>query len=629
MTKYAPIIYGRTYNSDFRLIVKPHDFQNDESKWVKRYILQTMRLETKQWGAKLRENPRWFMLSTEDRCVFGVTCMADMLSNTMYEDSVGRPLYVCVGYVGDDPSPTMQNCDFDVLKSEFKKIYEDYVGARWLEKPFQVNKANEKFISQYHEISILKKSGIYKENQLASPQKFNTSTKRVLLIPEPRSNAEKYKLFTAAAKAQKPISVCLGLTRDICQKLVRDEASQAGFLNIAISGIEREIYLKREISIPKPRPQPKPEPINHSVIPPRQIEPSDSVSTQGGWGEFVAGSFGALIEGVTERWLPSKEATYKRVNKYSNKNKKGESTEKGYSQLNSESLQSQENIVDRKSAQKANFENFLGKSSLQPEQTTPKRARLDDIKTDTPKPKSQENSVGSRVSAQKADYKRFLGRKVAQPEQVITSRELGLDGLEIKTLKSESREKGSGREPAQNFRHEGISLLESFLEKIQRNPKLLREIPLNRKIGWPILQSRDSEVYVVFPLFKSQPLNTGQEMLLAPSVSIKLLWANQDAMEQDVIEIITEYTEGSELDWDISIGSLPHPTLVDCATSDYQEKRRILLSLYDEVFEISQIGGDIPLELETRLKEIRDSLVESKSEKYYREILQFLDKSSI
>ena len=118
-------------------------------------------------------------------------------------------------------------------------------------------------------------------------------------------------------------------------------------------------------------------------------------------------------------------------------------------------------------------------------------------------------------------------------------------------------------------------------------------------------------------------------MLLAPSVSIKLLWANQDAMEQDVIEIITEYTEGSELDWDISIGSLPHPTLVDCATSDYQEKRRILLSLYDEVFEISQIGGDIPLELETRLKEIRDSLVESKSEKYYREILQFLDKSSI
>ena len=154
MTKFAPIIYGRTYNADFRLIVKPHDFRQNELQWVRAYILQTMRLETKQWVSRLRENPRWFLFSNENHCVFGVTCMADMLSETMHEDSVGRPLYVCIGYVSDDPSPPMQNCNFEILKSDFKRLYEDYVGPRWLEEKFQTDKANEKSKSEYHDLSV-------------------------------------------------------------------------------------------------------------------------------------------------------------------------------------------------------------------------------------------------------------------------------------------------------------------------------------------------------------------------------------------------------------------------------------------------------------------------------------------
>ncbi len=53
-SKWAGIVYGRSYNLDFRLIAIPEDFTINETHWALEHIIPTTRA-----AGKLPHHPRW------------------------------------------------------------------------------------------------------------------------------------------------------------------------------------------------------------------------------------------------------------------------------------------------------------------------------------------------------------------------------------------------------------------------------------------------------------------------------------------------------------------------------------------------------------------------------------------
>lgn len=228
---WSPIIYGSTYEVDFRLIVKPEDFEQKQIKWAKKYILETIQIkEGKDWATNLRDSPRWSLFRFDPKknepicCIIGVTGMADMFSDSMNQDYCGRPLYAFVGCVArlsstaEAPLPPL-TIDF------FKSIYEKYVEKRWEEKQFQAEKADERAKAKYQEYPI----GKY-DFELSELPDLNTERGKIRLFPQPSTEEERNKFLLAAFRHEKPTSICLGLPE---QKYVSEKVFlNAGLINI-------------------------------------------------------------------------------------------------------------------------------------------------------------------------------------------------------------------------------------------------------------------------------------------------------------------------------------------------------------------------------------------------------------
>ncbi|NJN08167.1 MAG: hypothetical protein HC815_09270 [Richelia sp. RM1_1_1] len=70
MNQWSALVYGRTYEVDFRLIAMPEDFNDEDKKWALKYILGTTRSPE-----KLPEQPRWSLFKNDKYCVVGVTAL--------------------------------------------------------------------------------------------------------------------------------------------------------------------------------------------------------------------------------------------------------------------------------------------------------------------------------------------------------------------------------------------------------------------------------------------------------------------------------------------------------------------------------------------------------------------------
>ncbi|TVQ45034.1 MAG: hypothetical protein EA365_08885 [Gloeocapsa sp. DLM2.Bin57] len=153
--KWAAIIYGRTYELDFRLLAIPKDFNENEKKEVEKLINST----TKE-PEKLQDNPRWCLWKTKNYCIVGITSRvkellaSEITSAQQYtQDQHNRTLYVFVGYVarpkndgGFPPIPAYSYKDLSL----FKPLY-DLVRQRWQEKSY--NKTVH--LSNYESINYL------------------------------------------------------------------------------------------------------------------------------------------------------------------------------------------------------------------------------------------------------------------------------------------------------------------------------------------------------------------------------------------------------------------------------------------------------------------------------------------
>jgi hypothetical protein len=207
---WAALIYGRTYETDFRFLVLPEDFTSEDKDWVLNYIHATTRSVE-----KLPEKPRWSLFRNEHHCVFGVTCMArelislltNEISEEMTRDSKKRPLYIFLGYVAKvekgEILPPLPNYS-DKNLAIFQPLYK-YVIQKWEEKSYQVSENMSQYQEKFDTIDIASENS----NSLRIlPEELNFQDEKYLYL---WCNSDNQNLWFAASQSQHPVSICLGL----------------------------------------------------------------------------------------------------------------------------------------------------------------------------------------------------------------------------------------------------------------------------------------------------------------------------------------------------------------------------------------------------------------------------------
>ena len=101
MTLWSALVYGRTFEVDFRYLAIPDDFTRDDRKWAEPFIMAAIRAPE-----YLTQGPRWILCKDRRHCLVGVACMARDLVEPgttdaveITSDSQRRPLYMFAGYV--------------------------------------------------------------------------------------------------------------------------------------------------------------------------------------------------------------------------------------------------------------------------------------------------------------------------------------------------------------------------------------------------------------------------------------------------------------------------------------------------------------------------------------------------
>ncbi|MBC1238345.1 hypothetical protein [Nostoc sp. 2RC] len=232
MSRWAAIVYGRTYEVDFRLLALPHDFNRTETDWLMSHIQTMTRLPE-----ELPSKPRWAVFTNDRLCVVGVACMARDLgepvnnnAQDITRDQRGRPLYTFVGYA-------TRVTDQDIVKipdylpenfSLFNPPYYQYVTANWLLKSYD-DRSNVPISTNYQD--SLPTVEIPTE---LDTREFNLNlveNNKVYLWPD--RDPERYYLWATAAKqirAGNNVSLCMGLASG-------SNAINGAFLNVTATDV--------------------------------------------------------------------------------------------------------------------------------------------------------------------------------------------------------------------------------------------------------------------------------------------------------------------------------------------------------------------------------------------------------
>jgi hypothetical protein len=148
MALWSVIVYGRTYEADFRFLAIPEDFTQEALKWASQHINGTTRSPK-----ELEKNPCWSLFKNPQHCVIGVTCMVRELIGSderyqyMTQDSAGRSPYIFVGYVAKiEPNLNWWDIPTYPKNIDFFKLLLEYVEPLWHLKDYHlVNKEINRF----------------------------------------------------------------------------------------------------------------------------------------------------------------------------------------------------------------------------------------------------------------------------------------------------------------------------------------------------------------------------------------------------------------------------------------------------------------------------------------------------
>lgn len=231
-SKWAPIIYGRTYAVDFRFIVTPDNFQEEHKKLVWEYIKITTRA-----AENLQGKPRWLFLRTNKRCVVGVTCMVrDLIgsytsdeSQDLTRDKLGRPLYAFVGYVSEDSMPS----GIPAMKLElFTAPYKEFVSQKWQEDYADLGSNQDtpqdlksNYVKQFNSDELATLDPERKLIPINSLIPLNNDSIIFWSIDEAKN------IWFTASQDNEPLSVCFG-------NLTRRDLIDSEFMNAVIDEVE-------------------------------------------------------------------------------------------------------------------------------------------------------------------------------------------------------------------------------------------------------------------------------------------------------------------------------------------------------------------------------------------------------
>ena len=166
--RWAPLVYGRTKDVDFRLLAVPEGVSPMMKRWMRLHITGAT-----VFPDDLRDGHRWSIFKNDEYCCFGLTCMASWVSTqrTIVED---RELYLFAGYAAKvdpqaypdepyhPPIPTLESLDEPPFQV-FRTLY-DYVDFLWdddrtsmsteeieadIEKPFRVVPRIEQVLKKF------------------------------------------------------------------------------------------------------------------------------------------------------------------------------------------------------------------------------------------------------------------------------------------------------------------------------------------------------------------------------------------------------------------------------------------------------------------------------------------------
>ncbi|AFZ04565.1 hypothetical protein [Calothrix sp. PCC 6303] len=211
VSKWAPIVYGRTYAVDFRFLVIPDNFDDN----LKDLLWQYIKVTTRE-AENLSGNPRWIFIRGKKRCVVGVTCMvrdligfqADNTPEDLTRDKLGRPLYTFVGYVSQDPMITA----VPAMNLElFAEPYKEFVPKKWQEIYADLGSnqaATQELKSQYErEFNLEEVATEDLEAKKISIENLLTSGQNSIIFWN-ISNTR--NIWFTASTNREPLSICFG-----------------------------------------------------------------------------------------------------------------------------------------------------------------------------------------------------------------------------------------------------------------------------------------------------------------------------------------------------------------------------------------------------------------------------------
>jgi hypothetical protein len=264
MKAWAAIIYGRTYNMDFRFIALPDDFSSAERDWAEAHILTALRSPE-----HLSDKPRWVLIKSASHCVFGSACTAaDLVGDIatgdteLLRDSVGRPLYLFLGYATRSASPAFPRF-WDRGLAPLRPLL-DIVRAHWRDESFNY----KTYPANPYEFAVNVDAPAPADQKQHAPP-LNTNHHFIAFWPE---SDERY-LWDDAASCQPPMSLCLGLAN-------KRDCIHGPFLNVTFEGsMERNSVMRepsaksdkpktagREHILPLSEDRPSPEPPHSAIL---------------------------------------------------------------------------------------------------------------------------------------------------------------------------------------------------------------------------------------------------------------------------------------------------------------------------------------------------------------------------
>ena len=202
MSKWAAIVYGRTYHLDFRFITVPQDFTAKDLNWASTHIVATTRQ-----ARNLAGSPRWSLFKNNSYCVVGVTCtIEDLIGNTVKDDR-DRPLYGFFGYVTQLTSDKIiyNLPPYSDRLDDFKILYEE-IERVWLIRNYDHN-SRKPTLSQYYSLDFVDLAF----DRIANP-KLNTVDRNPDKVYLWSNHLEQKKLlWQTSAQSSVPIATCLNI----------------------------------------------------------------------------------------------------------------------------------------------------------------------------------------------------------------------------------------------------------------------------------------------------------------------------------------------------------------------------------------------------------------------------------